>query len=350
MGSSGHRATESGQMTGEPQNVSQPLARSKATPLANQRVSAAIETLLTVLLITIDLVKVVLLALPVLVREIYSMVSPRRSKDVRGQVVLITGGGNGLGRSMARLFATRGCKLVLVDIDLGAAQRTCDELKQELGTTAWAYRVDVSKYDECRRLAEQMKSDGCGTVDILVNNAGLILFAFLGESDPEREANVVDVNIKSHIWMTRVFLNEMIQRKRGHIVGISSMSGMYAFPWGVVYSATKFAVSGFMASLTEQLRIQGLSKAVRTTCINPYYVATRKDVVDFLEKPRFPLLDVDDAAEQMVKGILRNDVVVTVPRLFGVFTRFMLLFPVSVQQLVRDYLIREYELNKCLNP
>uniref|UniRef100_A0A182V003 Uncharacterized protein n=1 Tax=Anopheles merus TaxID=30066 RepID=A0A182V003_ANOME len=111
--------------------------------------------------------------------------------------------------------------------------------------------------------------------------------------------------------MTKVFLDGMIKRKRGHIIGISSMSGMYAFPWGVVYSATKFAVSGFMASLTEQLRIQGLSKSVRTTCVNPYYVTTRKDVIEFLQKPRF--------------------------------------FPVPVQQLVRDYLIREYELNNNLH-
>uniref|UniRef100_A0A182NTL1 Short-chain dehydrogenase/reductase 3 n=1 Tax=Anopheles dirus TaxID=7168 RepID=A0A182NTL1_9DIPT len=316
---------------------------------SHYRFVISLEPLLTVLAIVVDLVKVILLGVPLLCREVYSMFVPRPQKDVRGQVVLITGGGNGLGQAMAHLFAARGCHLVLVDIDLDAAERTADELSRKYGVAARAYRVDVSRHEQCQQLADRIERDGTGPVDILVNNAGLIMFAFVNDSDVERANAVIDVNVKSHVWMTKVFLDGMIKRKRGHIVGVSSMSGMYAFPWGVVYSATKFAVSGFMASLTEQLRIQGLSKSVRTTCVNPYYVTTRKDVVDFLQKPRFAPLTVDQAARQIVRGILRQDIVVTVPRLFGVFTRFMLFFPVPVQQLVRDYLIREYELNNNLH-
>ncbi|ETN61427.1 short-chain dehydrogenase [Anopheles darlingi] len=328
-----------------------PAATPETATGIQYKLFVALETLFAVVLIAIDLVKVVGLALVPLLYEIYTIAVPRREKDVRGQLVLITGGGNGLGRAMAHLFAARGAHLVLVDIDLEAAERTCTELKRESGgtTKAWAYRVDVSKYEECRELAVRMERDGCGPVDILINNAGIILFAFVGEASVERENAVMDVNLKSHVWMTRVFLDGMVKRKKGHIVGVSSMSGMYAFPWGVVYSATKFAVSGFMASLTEQLRIQGLSRYVRTTCVNPYYVTTRKEVVEFLQKPRFEALTVDKAAAEIVQGILRQDFVVTVPRLFGVFTRFMLLFPVRVQQFVRDYIMREHELNDKLN-
>ncbi|XP_058122635.1 17-beta-hydroxysteroid dehydrogenase 13-like [Anopheles ziemanni] len=320
-----------------------------AQPRTQTKLVIALEPLLAVLLIVVDLVKVVALGLPRLASEIYSIFVPHAKKDVRGQLVLITGGGNGLGRAIAHRLAARGARLVLVDIDLAAAERVCEELKEQHGVSAWAYRVDVSRYEDCRQLAEHIERDGCGPVDILVNNAGLILFGFINECSVERAATVVDVNVKSHIWMTKVFLDGMIERKRGHIVGVSSMSGMYAFPWGGIYSATKFAVCGLMASLSEQLRIQGHSKYVKTTCVNPYYVATRKDVVEFLQKPRFSPLTVDQAGREIVAGILRDDVVVTVPRLFGVFTRFMLLFPVSVQELVRDYLIREYELNNNLH-
>ncbi|XP_035916073.1 17-beta-hydroxysteroid dehydrogenase 13-like [Anopheles stephensi] len=337
----------------DPSSCVDPNRREEATggstSPSHVRFVIALEPLLTVLSIVFDLVKVILLGVPLLFREIYSMFVPRPQKDVRGQVVLVTGGGNGLGRAMAQLLAARGCHLVLVDIDLAAAERTAEEIKQQYGVSTRAYRVDVSKYDQCHQLAASIERDGAGPVDILINNAGLIMFAFINDSDVERANSVMDVNMKSHIWMTKVFLDGMIKRKRGHIVGISSMSGMYAFPWGVVYSATKFAVSGFMASLTEQLRIQGISKSVRTTCVNPYYVTTRKDVVEFLQKPRFAPLTCDQAAREIVKGILREDIVVTVPRLFGVFTRFMLFFPVPVQQLVRDYLIREYELNNNLH-
>uniref|UniRef100_A0A182R0M5 Short-chain dehydrogenase/reductase 3 n=1 Tax=Anopheles farauti TaxID=69004 RepID=A0A182R0M5_9DIPT len=331
--------------TNRPGPIDKPLTE----PTSHYRFVISLEPLLTVLSIVFDLVKVILLGVPLLFREIYSMIVPRAQKDVRGQVVLITGGGNGLGQAMAQLFAARGCHLVLVDIDLNAADRTAEEIRRKYGVAAAAYRADVSSYEQCQQLAKKIERDGSGPVDILINNAGLIMFAFVNDSDVERANAVIDVNVKSHVWMTKVFLDGMIKRKRGHIVGVSSMSGMYAFPWGVVYSATKFAVSGFMASLTEQLRIQGLSKSVRTTCVNPYYVATRKDVVDFLQKPRFAPLTVDQAAREIVRGILRQDIIVTVPRLFGVFTRFMLFFPVPVQQLVRDFLIREYELNNNLH-
>ena len=63
---------------------------------------------------------------------------------------------------------------------------------------------------------------------------------------------------------------------------ISSMSGMHAFAYAVCYSASKFAVNGFMASLTEYLRAEGLDKCIHTTCIMPYYINTRTDIMDFL--------------------------------------------------------------------
>uniref|UniRef100_A0A182VDD2 Uncharacterized protein n=1 Tax=Anopheles merus TaxID=30066 RepID=A0A182VDD2_ANOME len=166
------------------------------------RLVIALDPLLTVLSIVLDLVKVILLGVPLIVREIYTMFVPRPQKDVRGQVALITGGGNGLGRAMAQLFAARGCQLVLVDIDLQAAERTAEELRQQYGVAARAYRVDVSQYEQCRALGEQIERDGAGPVDILINNAGLIMFAFVNDSDVERANSVMDVNMKSHVWVS----------------------------------------------------------------------------------------------------------------------------------------------------
>uniref|UniRef100_A0A182MQV8 Uncharacterized protein n=1 Tax=Anopheles culicifacies TaxID=139723 RepID=A0A182MQV8_9DIPT len=171
-------------------------------PTARVRFGVALEPLLTVLWIVVDLVKVILLGVPLVGREIYSMFVPRREKDVRGRVVLVTGGGNGLGRAMAQLLAARGCHLVLVDIDLDAAERTAAEIKQQYGVAARAYRVDVSRYDECRELAERVERDGAGPVDILINNAGLMFFAFVNDPDIERANTVMDVNLKSHVWVS----------------------------------------------------------------------------------------------------------------------------------------------------
>ncbi|XP_055643803.1 estradiol 17-beta-dehydrogenase 11-like [Toxorhynchites rutilus septentrionalis] len=292
----------------------------------------------------VDLTTVIVLGLPILFREIFSLIFPRTPKEVSGQLALITGGGNGLGREIALQLAGKGCNVIVVDVDLKSAEDTCVVLRK-LNVKAHAYRVDVSSYEEVQSLATAVYKD-FGPVDLLINNAGLIQFKFLEGNTTEDVHRMIDVNVKSHIWTTKVFLERMIERKRGHIVGISSMSGMFAFPWAVVYSTSKFAVNGFMAAMREQLRLQGHSEYIRTTTVCPYYIATRKDIVDFLQKPRFQLLTTEHAARVITKGILRNETMIALPRFFDLGVKFMQLFPVKVQQLVRDYMIREYELNQ----
>ena len=82
--------------------------------------------------------------------------------------------------------------------------------------------------------------------------------------------------------MTRCFLVDMIKNQHGHIVSISSMAGLYSNPHSVVYSASKYAVTGFMIALTENLRYEKMHDKIITTTIYPYYVRTRQDIVDHL--------------------------------------------------------------------
>ncbi|XP_055544082.1 17-beta-hydroxysteroid dehydrogenase 13-like [Wyeomyia smithii] len=290
-----------------------------------------------------DLIKVIYFGLPILLNHIFRTLVPPKLKNVSGQTVLISGGGNGLGRALALEFADRGCNVIVVDIDLKAAEQTCVELREKR-VNAYAYRVDVSSYEQVQTLADDVHKH-IGPVDILVNNAALVYFDFLQNTTPDMVNRTIDINVKSHMWTTKVFLEKMMERRRGHIVGISSMSGMYAFPWAVVYSTSKYAVNGFMAAITEQLRLQGFSNSIQTTCVCPYYIATRKDIVDFLKKPRFKLLTTEHTARVIIDGILRNQVTIAIPPFFDLGVRIMQLFPIKIQQLVRDYIIREYELN-----
>lgn len=71
-------------------------------------------------------------------------------------------------------------------------------------------------------------------------------------------------------------------RKSGHIVSISSMAGIHPSPFIIAYSATKFGVNGYMAALTEHLRLENLSDCIKTTCVFPFYIKTRQVIVDFL--------------------------------------------------------------------
>lgn len=114
----------------------------------------------------------------------------------------ITGGGNGLGRALALEFATRGCTVIVVDIDLAAAEQTCTELRRKQ-VAAYAYRVDVSSYEQVEAMAVDVQKT-VGPVDILVNNAGLVHFNFLEDTSTEIANRVIDINVKSHIWVSTI--------------------------------------------------------------------------------------------------------------------------------------------------
>lgn len=80
--------------------------------------------------------------------------------------------------------------------------------------------------------------------------------------------------------MTRTFLSGMMARRRGHIINISSMSAFHPIPGAVIYSATKFAVQGFTEALAEELRQEGYGDQIHFTSVHPYFVSTRKDLME----------------------------------------------------------------------
>lgn len=82
--------------------------------------------------------------------------------------------------------------------------------------------------------------------------------------------------------MSKYFLEQMKEQKSGHIVSIASMSGLHPTPFSIPYSSTKFGINGFMSALTEHLRLEGWRSRIKTTCVFPYYIKTRADVIDFL--------------------------------------------------------------------
>ncbi|EAT44337.1 AAEL004281-PA [Aedes aegypti] len=247
--------------------------------------SPLLNVLMEVFCMVLDLVKVLILGIPVLLITAVRILVPSKPKSIRGQTVLITGAGNGLGKAMAHEFANRGSNVVIVDVDLEAAERTCEEIKRDRTTKAYAFRVDVSSYDQVEAFVDGVHKT-VGPVDILINNAGMVSFDFLQDADETNINRMLDVNVKGVIWMTKHFLKKMIERKRGHIVSISSLAGIHPLPWATVYSTSKHAVNGFMGALSEQLRLQGHGNEIRTSCVNPYYISTRKDITDFLKKPR----------------------------------------------------------------
>ncbi|XP_055905971.1 epidermal retinol dehydrogenase 2 [Eupeodes corollae] len=263
-----------------------------------------------------------------------------KEKDVKGKVVLITGGGSGLGKEMAILLAKKGCKIAVVDVNTKAGNETIEIISKIPGAIAKTYRTDVSSYREIQVLAVKIEKD-LGPVDILINNAALMSLNSTPNLKAEEIERIILVNLGSYILTTKEFLPKMIARKSGHIVAVSSLAGLIALPGAGIYSATKYAIIGFMDCLRAELRLSDCD-FIRTTTAHPYFMKTNAEVYETLNDlgvlSRYPCMSGSYTAEKIVQGILRNERMVYVPKMFALVVWLHRLLPVKWQ----DYTLLQF--------
>ncbi|XP_055535437.1 17-beta-hydroxysteroid dehydrogenase 13-like [Wyeomyia smithii] len=253
-------------------------------------------------------IKLVIVALPGLLRDLLRTILPARHKSIANQVALVTGGGNGLGRALCLRLAQDGCSVAVADIDLVSAQKTAEEIRQRFGKPVDAFRVDVGDYGSVQQLRKDVERS-LGPVDILVNNAGLLAMLSLSEGKAEDIRRIIDVNLMAHFWTIREFKEGMVERGRGHIVAICSMFGIIPCGRTISYTTTKFGVKGLMAALKEEIYMDDLSDCIHTTCVYPAGVATRKEFVDFvqsLSKIKIPWNSPESVANMVVDAVRAN--------------------------------------------
>ncbi|MBV8941533.1 MAG: SDR family NAD(P)-dependent oxidoreductase [Solirubrobacterales bacterium] len=162
-----------------------------------------------------------------------------------GGNVLITGATGGIGRAIARAFARRGAALILT----GRRADVLEALVAELG--ARALSCDLSRRDDVERLIAEL---GEIELDVLVANAGLPATGVLADLPQEKVDRLLEVNLRAPIALARGLAPGMIERRRGHMVFVSSLSGKAASASSSLYCATKFGLRGFALSLREDLR------------------------------------------------------------------------------------------------
>jgi short-subunit dehydrogenase len=163
--------------------------------------------------------------------------------SVVGGNVLITGATGGIGHAIARAFAARGGKLTLT----GRRVEVLEPLADELG--ARAVGCDLANRDDLSRLIAE-----AGDVDVLVANAALPASGALTELTQEQIDKMLEVNLRAPVTIARALAPGMIDRRRGHMVFISSLAGKTASPASSIYSATKFGLRGFALALRQDLR------------------------------------------------------------------------------------------------
>jgi short-subunit dehydrogenase len=215
--------------------------------------------------------------------------------DLNGARVLLTGASGGIGNAIARALHERGASLAIT----GRRVDALEALKAELGD-----RVDVLQADLAKREDVEALVGRAGTVDVLVANAGLPGSGDLDSFTPEEIDRAIDVNLRAPMQLTRALLPGMIERGRGHLVYISSLSGKVPAAGSSVYGATKFGLRGFGSSLHDELHGTG----VGATTVFPGFISDAGMFADSGVKlpPGVGTKPPEQVAQAVLDGIDKN--------------------------------------------
>ncbi len=221
------------------------------------------------------------------------------------KIVLITGGASGIGNIMGRLVLERGGSLVIWDINTELMNSVASEF-EHLGTVK-TYKVDVSKPEEIKEMAQKVKQD-VGFLDVVINNAGIVVGKFFHEHTEAEILRTMDINAVGPMLVAHAFLPEMVEQNSGYICNIASSAGLISNPKMAVYVASKWAVIGFSDSL--RLDLKKLKKNIGVTTVTPFYIKT-----GMFEgvKSIIPLIEPEDAARQIIDGIEAKKAFVSMP-------------------------------------
>src|SRR6185312_11893669 len=230
----------------------------------------------------------------------------KQRRILAGQTATITGGARGIGRATARALIARGMKVAIGDLDEQAARRTAEEL----GGSTVGLPLDVTDRGSFSAFLDATEEQ-LGPLDVLVNNAGIMQIGRFIDEDDLTARRMVDINIHGVILGTKLALDRMIPRDRGHIVNISSQAGKFGAPGGATYSATKHAVIGLTEAVRGELRL--MDAHVDVSYVMPFVVNT--ELGSGLGEARgMSNLEPSEVADAIVEALRTGLVEVWVPK------------------------------------
>lgn len=226
----------------------------------------------------------------------------------RNETALITGASSGIGSELTNLFARDGYDVVLVSRSREKLERFGSDLETEHDIMATVIQQDLSEPNAAEDLYNAIVAKELD-INVLVNNAGLPVFGHFSETDQTMERDLIQVNLVSLTQLTKLFVQEMVERGSGRILNNASLAGRWPTPSAAVYGATKAYVISFSVAIAEELNDAGIT----VTVMCPGETETQFMETGGMEESKIAqrnLLHPRDVAEQGYEGLQNGEVVV----------------------------------------
>ncbi|KAF5536586.1 retinal short-chain dehydrogenase reductase [Fusarium napiforme] len=186
------------------------------------------------------------------------------SWDWSREIVVVTGGSNGIGAAIVSRFAEKGVKVLILDRIPPATK---------LAPNTYFYKIDLTDSEAISSVADQIREDH-GNPTVLINNAGFADLKPILELPESYFKNIFDVNLLAPYLLTKQFLPSMIKRDHGHIVNLASQASFVAQATNVAYGSTKVGLLAFHEGLGQELRYIYKALRVRTSVVHPSWIRT----------------------------------------------------------------------------
>ncbi|MDR3661100.1 MAG: SDR family oxidoreductase [Mycobacterium sp.] len=254
-----------------------------------------------------------------------------------GKVAIVTGGGMGLGRALCGELARQGATVIAADIAGDMANQVAAQIEQSGGKARTA-QIDVANNDDVSRLVDQTVAD-LGRLDYMFNNAAVVIGGDARDLTVEQWDRVLAVNLHGVLYGTLAAYRVMVRQGHGHIVNVSSLSGLISQPGNGPYCTAKHALVGLSLSL----RFEGADLGVKVSCVCPGDMKTdiyknmtvvnmkvdTEEIVRVSRSSHFlmPQWSAEQAAREILAGVVRNKALIVFPGVVRGIWRLNRLFP-----------------------
>jgi NAD(P)-dependent dehydrogenase (short-subunit alcohol dehydrogenase family) len=194
-----------------------------------------------------------------------NLIQPKMKSVNQNKIAIVTGGGSGIGLAIAQKFTEHDITTIIV----GRDKEKLDRAKEKLGALCMPFCFDLTNLSAIPALIKDV-TEQFGAIDILVNNAGINLKKDFTEVSDGEFQKILNTNLTAVFALSREAVKEMLKKKQGCIINISSMAAQYGLPKVIAYTASKAAIEG----MTKAMAVELSPKGIRVNCIAPGFIKT----------------------------------------------------------------------------